>query len=361
MHLKNLFFREFWGNKKVLITGHNGFKGSWLSLLLTSLGAEIYGISLENKDPNSLYNTLHFWNGKNEEVIDIRNFEKINNAIKNISPDIIFHLAAQPLVRESYLNPVDTWSTNVMGTISILEAARSLKRKTIFIGITTDKVYQNKEWIYGYRENDRLGGNDPYSSSKAASELAMHSWKKSFASNTKLIISSARAGNVIGGGDYAKDRIIPDIIRSYKNDNILNLRNPNSTRPWQHVLEPLSGYLLLGQLLFQNKKEYAKPWNFGPSLSSNITVRELVDIVKKHWKHIEVEYESPKNEETKHLILDSSKAYNKLKWQPVWGIDSTINYTIEWYKNYYEKEIVKTEEQIDIFTQDAVKNKIIWT
>ena len=174
-------------------------------------------------------------------------------------------------------------------------------------------------------------------------------------------IASARAGNVLGGGDWTNDRIFKDIAIAISKNKKLSLRNPNSVRPWQHVLEPLSGYLLLGQLLFQDKKEYAKPWNFGPSLSSNITVRELVDIVKNKWKHIEVEYESPKNEETKHLILDSSKAYNKLKWKPVWGIDSTINYTIEWYKNYYEKKIVKTEEQINKFTQDAVKNKIIWT
>ena len=173
----------------------------------------------------------------------------------------------------------------------------------------------------------------------------------------KLLIASARAGNVLGGGDWTNDRIFKDIAIAISKNKKLFLRNPNSVRPWQHVLEPLSGYLLLGQLLFQDKKEYAKPWNFGPSLSSNITVRELVDIVKNKWKHIEVEYESPKNEETKHLILDSSKAYNKLKWKPVWGIDSTINYTIDWYKNYYEKNIVKTEEQINKFTQDAVKIK----
>lgn len=351
MNLKNLFFREFWGNKKVLITGHNGFKGSWLSLLLTSLGAEIYGISLENKDPNSLYNTLHFWNGKNEEVIDIRNFEKINNAIKNISPDIIFHLAAQPLVRESYLNPVDTWSTNVMGTISILEAARSLNKKTIFIGITTDKVYQNKEWIYGYRENDRLGGNDPYSSSKAASELAMHSWKKSFASNTKLIISSARAGNVIGGGDYAKDRIIPDIIRAYKNDNILNLRNPNSTRPWQHVLEPLWGYILLAEKMSSNP-EISEAYNFGPEVSSNKTVLELVEEFSKILKvKFEVEKTFNNLKESNLLNLVSEKAQNKLNWQPIWNFKKTIFKTATWYN----KTIINNLNSLDCCVDDITE------
>ena len=333
MNLKNLFFRKFWGNKKVLITGHNGFKGSWLSLLLTSLGADIYGISLENEDPNSLFNTLHFWDKKNEEIIDIRNFEKINNAIKKISPDIIFHLAAQPLVRESYLNPVETWSTNVMGTISILEAARSLNKKIIFIGITTDKVYQNKEWIYGYRENDRLGGNDPYSSSKAASELAIHSWKKSFGSNSKLILSSARAGNVIGGGDYAKDRIIPDIIRAYKKDSSLKMRNPNSTRPWQHVLEPLWGYILLAEKMSYNP-DIADAYNFGPEVSSNKTVSELVEEFSKVIKvKFKVEKTLNNLKESNLLNLVSEKAQTKLNWKPIWNFQKTIFKTATWYNN----------------------------
>ncbi len=351
MILKNLFFRKFWGNKKVLITGHNGFKGSWLSLLLTALGADVYGISLENQDPNSLFNSLNFDNQIKQELIDIRNFEKIKKSIQIISPEIIFHLAAQPLVRESYLNPVDTWSTNVMGTISILEAARAMNKRAIFIGITTDKVYQNKEWIYGYREIDRLGGDDPYSSSKAASELAINTWRKSFANNSKLIISSARAGNVIGGGDYAKDRIIPDIIRAFKNNSLLSLRNPNSTRPWQHVLEPLWGYILLAEMMSSNPA-FADAYNFGPGISSNKTVLELV---QEFSKIIKVGLKIDKNQndlkESNLLNLVSEKARSKLNWQPIWNFEKTISITASWYNKVINNNFNSFECCVDDITE----------
>ena len=270
------FHNSFWSNKRILITGHNGFKGSWLSLFLMKLGAEIYGISLKNEDPNSLFNKLGIQKNINERIIDIRYYDGIKKAISSFAPDIIFHLAAQPLVRESYLKPLETWSTNVMGTISILEALRESKKKVVFIGITTDKVYYNNEWIYGYRENDRLGGADPYSSSKAATELAISSWKQSFSNNRDFLISSARAGNVIGGGDYAKDRIIPDIFRSLKEKKILNIRNPRSTRPWQHVLEPLWGYMLLAEKMNKDSS-FSDSYNFGPEYNSNRSVQEVVE------------------------------------------------------------------------------------
>lgn len=331
MNILNTLHTNFWRNKKVLITGHNGFKGSWLSLFLMQLGAEIFGISLKNDDPNSLFNKLGIKKNINEKIIDIRDIDLIKGAISDFSPDIIFHLAAQPLVREGYLKPVETWSTNVMGTISILEAIRELKKKVIFIGITTDKVYYNYEWIYGYRENDRLGGFDPYSSSKAASELAISAWKKSFACNSGCLISSARAGNVIGGGDYAKDRIIPDIFKSLKEKKVLLIRNPKSTRPWQHVLEPLWGYILLAEKMNEDKS-FSGSYNFGPEFSSNRTVQDVVDafskVIKIKYK-VDTSNESSKEAKLLHLVSEKSKA--ALNWRPIWDFEKTINRTASWY------------------------------
>lgn len=338
MKEKNTFQYSFWNNKRILITGHNGFKGSWLSLFLIKLGADVHGISLKNEDPNSLFNKLGIQKKVNERIIDIRNFDAIKKAISSLAPDIIFHLAAQPLVRESYLKPVETWSTNVMGTISILEALKELKKKVIFIGITTDKVYHNNEWIYGYRENDRLGGADPYSSSKAATELAISSWKQSFSNNRDLHISSARAGNVIGGGDYAKDRIIPDIFRSLKEKKILNIRNPLSTRPWQHVLEPLWGYILLAEKMNEDSS-FSASYNFGPEYNSNRSVKEVVDTFSRV---VEIQYKVAVSNDTfkesKLLNLVSDKSKQKLGWKTVWDFDKTISRTASWYN-----EILKND------------------
>ena len=349
------FHNNFWKNKKVLITGHNGFKGSWLSLLLLKLGANIFGISLENEDPNSLFNKLVIKKDINEKIIDIRNFELIKETIHSFSPDIIFHLAAQPLVRESYLKPVETWSTNVMGTISILEALRDSKKKVIFIGITTDKVYHNNEWIYGYRENDRLGGTDPYSSSKAATELAINSWKKSFAYDKDLHISSARAGNVVGGGDYSKDRIIPDIFRSLKQNKVLCIRNPNSTRPWQHVLEPLWGYILLAEKMFEDSS-FSDSYNFGPEYSSNRSVQELVDSFSKVIKiKYKVDFSNNSFKESKLLNLVSDKSKQTLNWKPIWGFEKTIYRTASWYSKVLRNESTELAlcmEDISEFLKD---------
>ncbi len=355
--MKNLdnFCRDFWRNKKVLITGHNGFKGSWLSLLLMKFGAEISGISLKNDDPNALFNKLGIKKDIFEKIIDIRNFNLTKDAVSTFSPDIIFHLAAQPLVRESYLKPVDTWSTNVMGTISILQAIRELKKKVIFVGITTDKVYHNNEWIYGYRENDKLGGIDPYSSSKAAAELAINAWKNSFAYNSNLLISSARSGNVIGGGDYAKDRIIPDIFRSIKENEVLNIRNPKSTRPWQHVLEPLWGYILLAEKMNEDLS-FSDSYNFGPEFSSNKTVQDVVDtfskIVKIKYK-IKTSNESYKESKLLHLVSEKSKT--KLNWNPIWDFEKTIYRTAIWYDKLQKNisnELTLCLEDIEEFIKD---------
>jgi len=331
MEVINTSSREFWKRKKVLITGHNGFKGSWLCLFLMELGAEIFGVSLKNDDPNALFNKLGIKKNLGEKIIDIRNNELLADTLADFSPDIVFHLAAQPLVRDSYLKPVDTWSTNVMGTISILEAIRKLKKKVIFVGITTDKVYHNNEWIYGYRENDRLGGDDPYSSSKAAAELAINAWKNSFALNSQVFISSARAGNVIGGGDYAKDRIVPDIFRSLKENKVLKIRNPKSTRPWQHVLEPLWGYLLLAEKMNEDSS-FSDSYNFGPEYSSNRTVQDFVDTFSKV---VEIKYTILPNDklfkESKLLHLVSDKAKKALNWKPIWDFEKTIFRTASWY------------------------------
>ncbi len=355
METINTFQREFWINKKVLITGHNGFKGSWLSLLLIQLGAEIFGISLKNDDPNSLFNKLGIKENINEKIIDIRNIKLIKETISDFSPDIIFHLAAQPLVIESYLKPVETWSTNVMGTISILEGIRELKNKVIFIGITTDKVYYNNEWIYGYRENDRLGGVDPYSSSKAATELAINAWRNSFAYNSDLLISSARAGNVIGGGDYAKDRIIPDIFRSIKENKVLNIRNPKSTRPWQHVLEPLWGYILLAEKMNQDYS-FADSYNFGPEYSSNRSVQDVVDSFSKVRKiKYKIESSNVSFKESKLLHLVSEKSKKVLNWKPIWGFEKTIFRTANWYNKLHENisnELILCMDDISEFIKD---------
>ena len=353
-------FGGVYRNKRVLVTGHTGFKGSWLCKWLNHLGAEVFGYSL---NPSTEPNHFDLSNPKvNSHINNIQDFNSVRDFIIKSEPEIIFHLAAQPLVIKSYKEPLETFSTNVIGTANILEAVRYIDTVKAVIIITTDKCYKNKECIYGYRETDELGGYDPYSASKACTELVTESYKNSFFNedNTGLLIASARAGNVLGGGDWTSNRIFKDIAIAASEKEKLILRNPESIRPWQHVLEPLSGYLLLGQLLFQNRKEFAEPWNFGPSYNSNITVRELVNIVKKRWNDIEVEFEKPKIYESKYLMLDSSKAYNKLKWKPVWGIDLTINNTIDWYKNYYEKKIVKTDDQIENFIQDAQKNKISW-
>ena len=347
---KDLIHPEFWRGRKVLITGHTGFKGSWLALWLSEMGAKITGIGLNPDTSNNLYTQIQLDQRlENNFIVDIRDAQSVKNIIKRCKPEAAFHLAAQPLVRESYQNPIGTWETNVIGSLNILEGLKSLEHFCSAIMITTDKVYKNKEWIYGYRENDELGGYDPYSASKAAAEIGIESWRNSFCGNKKhqaqnLAIATARSGNVIGGGDYAAERIIPDTIRSIIARKKICIRNPKATRPWQHVLEPLSGYLCLSEKLtnegYKDNKQgnrFCTAFNFGPSIGNNKTVQELVEESLRHWPG---EYELKNNAHDPHeanlLHLQIDKAINLLGWQPKLDFKETVRKTIIWYKRVHE-------------------------
>ena len=331
--------KKFWKDKKVLITGHNGFKGSWLSLWLLKLKSEICGISLSTNGEN-LYDKLNIDDLIESHTCDIREKDKVSKIINSFCPDILIHLAAQPLVLDSYKDPIKTWETNVIGTANILNSLNSLNKKCASLFITTDKVYENKEWLYGYREDDRLGGHDPYSASKAACELTISSWRKSFSKSSEkenLLISSARAGNVIGGGDWAENRIIPDIVSSLIKNQTIELRNPNSIRPWQHVLEPLSGYLLLLEKLYSDNK-FAKSYNFGPEFNSNKKVIDLVEESLKYWQGTYLlKNELQAYKEANILKLNIEKAKSELNWYPKWGFKKTVEITIKWYQDFYLK------------------------
>lgn len=339
---------------KVFVTGHTGFKGSWLCEWLLMLGAEVTGFSLPDAVSSpSLFAQL----GLSDRVIDIRgdlrNAESIRKAIVDCDPGFVFHMAAQPLVRLSYDQPVETWQTNVIGTINVLEALRSLKanreergttnqerRLLAAVMITTDKCYENREWLHGYREEDSLGGYDPYSSSKAAAEIAIASWRRAFFQNHPVQIASARAGNVIGGGDWALDRIVPDSIRALQSGEAIPVRNKTATRPWQHVLEPLSGYLLLASQLSSineeqgtRNEELCSAFNFGPNLTSNRTVADLVQEILKHWPGSYEDKSDPNaHHEAGKLNLATDKAFHTLGWQPRWDFPTTIKKTVEWYQ-----------------------------
>ena len=348
---------SFWTNKRVLITGHNGFKGSWLSLWLSDLGASVYGLSLENNNPNSIYNLLDLRSAlKGDVTIDIRDFQCLLAYVQELKFDVVFHLAAQPLVRESYKNPLDTWSTNVQGSLNLLESLKHYNHNCAVVMITTDKVYLNRELPYAYHETDRLGGHDPYSASKAACELAINSWRLSYCSPEKpshnLLIATARAGNVIGGGDCAHDRIFPDIVRSITNQTSLHLRNPYAVRPWQHVLEPLSGYMLLAQKLYTEGHNYAQAYNFGPLSSNHSTVLNLVRAASESWPaNIDISVESSDLHEASLLSLQITKAVHELNWSPLWSFDKTVEQSINWYKAVHQGEdpLATTRKNIESY------------
>lgn len=352
-------FNSIYKDKKVLVTGHTGFKGSWLTKWLLMLNAEVYGYALEAPTNPSLYEQLKLDKSIRSVINDIRNFEALKKYINDVKPDIIFHLAAQPIVRDSYINPLDTLEINVNGTANVMEAVRQLKIAANIVVITSDKCYDNKEWIYGYRENDSFGGHDPYSASKGAAEIVVSSWRNSFFdpknyTTHKVKVSSARAGNVIGGGDWANDRIIPDCIRALQNKEIINIRNPYATRPWQHVLESLGGYLLLGSKLLQEDQvedieKYCSGFNFGPFSTSNKIVQVLVDEVLKHWDGNWKYNKQDALHEAYLLNLNIDKAIQLLNWTPVWNFENTIEKTVYWYKNAFENPnsvITETEKQI---------------
>lgn len=343
---------EFWKRRRVLLTGHTGFKGSWLALWLLEMGAEVTGIALEPSERPNLFEQLQLSKRINHYSIDIRNPNLVWEALAMSSPEVVIHLAAQPLVRRSYIEPVLTWETNVMGTINILEAIRQLSEPCTAVMITTDKVYRNNEWLFGYRENDVLGGQDPYSSSKAAAEHAIHCWRASYCGNASdqnphLRIASARAGNVIGGGDWAQNRIVPDVVRALSNGEPIHVRNPHSTRPWQHVLEPLSGYILLAECMHKSAAKnlmteasaLESSFNFGPALEANRSVQHLVEEALLHWQGSwSQSNENASSHESTLLSLNIDKAHHLLGWSPRWSFSKTVERTIRWYRNVHEQQ-----------------------
>ncbi|WP_152395464.1 CDP-glucose 4,6-dehydratase [Paenibacillus guangzhouensis] len=335
---------NFWVNKRVFITGHTGFKGSWLSLWLHSMGAKVYGYAqIPNTEP-SLYHVCGIDEILEKSFIaDIRDSKSLQEAMEFSSPEIVIHMAAQPLVRESYINPVDTYSINVMGTVNLFEAVRNCSSVKAVVNVTTDKCYENKEWVWGYRENEPMGGYDPYSSSKACSELVTSAYKNSFFYHNEkrfVGVASARAGNVIGGGDWAKDRLIPDCIKALMADQTIIIRNPYSIRPWQHVLEPLGGYLLLAEKLFEDGEKYSEAWNFGPYDIDAKPVEWIVQEMCNKWG-TEANYRvdsNPQPHEAQYLKLDCSKANAILNWSPRWNLETAIEKIVSWTKAYRNNE-----------------------
>jgi CDP-glucose 4,6-dehydratase len=358
-----LGLRHFGGvyrGRSVLLTGHTGFKGSWLSLWLTELGAHITGIALSPETELNHWDSLGL--SIDDRRIDVRDLTELQRVFEAANPEIVFHLAAQPLVRRSYRDPIDTWSTNVMGTANVLEACRCQASVKAVVVITTDKCYENQEWPWGYRENDRLGGHDPYSASKAAAEHVAASYRSSFFHlDSSPLLATARAGNVIGGGDWSEDRLIPDLIRAIDKEQSLEIRAPQATRPWQHVLESLSGYLLLGQKLLSGEKSCAEAWNFGPEREGNRSVSEVLIKLKDHWETLRWHAtDQPQPHEANLLYLDSAKARSKLDWQPVWNLDTTLEKTAEWYRAWLVDKAIISRRQLADYLESAADAGIEW-
>ena len=324
---------NFWKGKNVLITGDSGFKGAWLSLILIDRGAKVHGLSLENDNPLSIWQSLQEYTNFYKNICDIRNYEKLSRTVSKIQPDFVFHLAAQPLVRDSYDDPLSTYQTNIIGTANLLESLRNQKNLLSVVCITSDKCYENTEKDYEYKETDKMGGYDPYSSSKGCAELVISSYQRSFFNKSNIAISSARAGNVIGGGDWAKDRIIPDIIRSLETKTKLMIRNPEAVRPFQHVIEPLNGYILLAEKSAVNKNRYQGAYNFGPSKANAVNVQKILELSKDIYPDLTHESDKSNNpHEAKLLRLDTTKTTSKLNLIPKWDIANTVHKTLNWYK-----------------------------
>jgi len=329
----------FWHGKKVFLTGHTGFKGSWLSLWLNSMGAEVTGYALSPDTSPNLFTVLKIDEViRNSCIADIRDLNKLQSAMTMANPDIVIHMAAQPLVRYSYQHPVDTYATNVMGTVHVLESARALGSIKATVIVTTDKCYENKEWLWGYRENEAMGGHDPYSSSKGCAELVAAAYRNSFFSgpDSHNSIATARAGNVIGGGDWSTDRLIPDAIKAFESNQTVRIRNPLATRPWQHVLEPLSGYLILAEQLYIHGSKHASAWNFGPQDEGNRSVKEVIEFMIQQWGG-SAQWEKDgldQPHEANLLKLDCSKARQSLGWMPRWGLETAIEKIVEWHKSF---------------------------
>ena len=333
---------SFWSGKKVFLSGHTGFKGSWMSMWLQLLGAEVTGYALSPPTKPSLFNVAQVAQGMNSVIGDIRDGNLLTNAMRQAMPDIVIHMAAQPLVRRSYVDPVETYSTNVMGTVHLLEAVRKTRSVRAVVNVTTDKCYENKEWMWGYRENEPMGGFDPYSSSKGCAELVTSAYRNSFFtaathSEHEVALATARAGNVIGGGDWAEDRLIPDILRAIEAGQSVNIRNPLATRPWQHVLEPLSGYLVLAEKLYAEGPAFAQAFNFGPAEEDARPVQWIVEQLTQQWAegaawHLDG---GTHPHEAHYLKLDCSKAHASLGWRPRWHLGQALQAIIVWHKAHH--------------------------
>ena len=359
----NEFNLNFYKGKKVLVTGHTGFKGTWLCRILQELGAEVTGYSQKPPTDPSIFTLTDLESQIHSVIGDIRDLEHMIQVFKETQPEIVFHLAAQPIVRESYKNPVNTYETNVMGTVNVLEAVRQCGSVRSFLNVTTDKVYKNNEWEWGYRETDELDGYDPYSNSKSCSELVTHSYEKSFLKDMDIAVSTARAGNVIGGGDFAADRIVPDCMRAAVTGKKIEVRNPNSIRPYQHVLEPVTVYLMILKKQWEDKK-YAGNYNVGPDESDCLTTGQLADIFCRGWKkHTgkDLVWDSVQKggpHEANYLKLDCSKLKHTFGWKSCWDVEMAVDKTVEWYACYHQKEnlVECTRKQIEDFLKVFEQN-----
>ncbi|MEP7098993.1 MAG: CDP-glucose 4,6-dehydratase [Burkholderiales bacterium] len=325
---------DFWRGKRVFMTGHTGFKGSWLSLWLQSLGADLRGLALAPPTEPSLFDVAKVGAAMSSVIGDIRGLETVHEAMTSFRPEIVIHMAAQPLVRLSYIEPVETYATNVMGTVHVLEAAKRVESVRCIVNVTTDKCYDNREWAWGYREDEPMGGHDPYSSSKGCSELVTSAYRRSFFQGGRVALGSARAGNVIGGGDWAADRLVPDILRAFERNEPVRIRNPHSTRPWQHVLEPLSGYLSLAEHLWEHGQTFAESWNFGPRDDDARPVLWIVEHMAAVWGN-GAGWQMDGGEhphEANYLKLDISKARQRLGWRPRWDLDTALGHITHWHQ-----------------------------
>ena len=351
-HGKSGMNKDFWSNKNVFITGNTGFKGSWLSIWLDEAGANVTGYSLPPVTTPSMFESLGLEKKINTVFGDVRDYDELKSQINLAKPEIIIHMAAQPLVLESYENPIDTYQTNLMGTVNVLNAIRDTPSVKVFINVTSDKCYENKDKLKAFKEDDAMGGSDPYSASKACSELITASYRSSFF-NDSVAIATARAGNVIGGGDWASNRIIPDFLKKFEQDQMLSIRNPKAIRPWQFVLEPLNGYLILAEKLFQNSSDYSEAWNFGPDSQDDKNVEWLIGGFDREYTgggNIVIGENSDLPQEANYLKLDCSKSRKRLSWAPKLDIEEAILMTSAWYKNFY-----KENQDMYLFTIEQIK------
>ena len=342
---------EFWNGRRVLVTGHTGFKGSWLSTWLVQMGSTVTGVALDPHTDPAMFNLLGLTKQMDSHIADIRDAAALEKVVQACQPEIIIHMAAQALVRESYTDPVGTFMTNVMGTAHLLEAARGAKNLGAVVIVTSDKCYENREWVWGYRENDAMGGSDPYSASKGCAELVTASYRQSF--GDEISIASARAGNVIGGGDWSQDRLIPDIVRAFEANKVVQIRYPGAIRPWQHVMEPLAGYLLLAERVFTSGSQYASAWNFGPSVEDTQPVSALVERLSQNFDSLEWQIDKGEHpHEARFLKLDISKAVSDLGYRPRISLDTALDWTAEWYRSHFDGQnmLDVTQRQIEDFS-----------